>query len=132
MINSQRLRAWLVALALLFAGAVMAQETEHGAPIEQADAEAAAVTLMAGILKDPASAVYVWDPVEPGWWKDGLFEGGTKHVGYLLRGTVNSKNSYGGYTGQTPVVFILRDGAVISAYVERRGRSNTRTMEKVF
>ena len=121
----------LVMVLGLWFGQVLAQQVDSGPAIAQADAEVKAKELMAKVLKDPYSAVYSWEPIEAGWWKDGLFEGGAKHVGWVLRGTVNSKNSYGGFVGQTPVAFVIRDGEVIAAYMEHRGRSNTRSMRKI-
>lgn len=127
------MKSLVFAVALLFCPPLAsAQENvENGPPITQEDAEAKAKEFLDGVLKDPYSAVYSWEPVQAGWWKDGLLYGGKKHVGWVLKGTVNSKNSYGGFVGQTPIAFVFRDGAITAAYMERRGRSNTRSMDKI-
>lgn len=124
-------RLFLVLLLTLVWPVVAQENVENGPPITQEDAEAKAKEFLGGVLKDPYSAVYSWQPVEAGWWKDGLLYGGKKHVGWVLKGTVNSKNSYGGFVGQTPIAFVFRDGVITAAYMERRGRSNTRSMDKI-
>lgn len=124
-------RIFLVLLLTLVWPVVAQENVENGPSITQEDAEAKAKDFLGGVLKDPYSAVYSWKPVYAGWWKDGLFNGGKKHVGWVLEGTVNSKNSYGGFVGNTPTVFVFHDGALIAAYIERRGRNNTRSMEKI-
>lgn len=88
---------------------------DYGAPIAQADAEAAAVAFLATKLKDPDSAKYSWMPIHQGFIKDGIVYGGNTYYGYELDGYVNSKNSYGGYTGAMPFVFLFQNGNLVKA-----------------
>ncbi len=67
-------------------------------------------------LKDPDSAQFKWMPYRE--------DHGT---GYC--GMINSKNSYGGYTGFQPynAVLILKDGVAVSAVIITVGGSDTET-----
>ncbi len=63
-------------------------------------------------LKDPSSIQYgeVTQPVQ-GFYsiKDALISGGQvhRHYGWLVRATINAKNSYGGYVGFKTYTFVF-------------------------
>jgi hypothetical protein len=86
---------------------------DYGAPIDQATAETLAKGYIATRLKDPMSAVYAWDAVAKGYSGAAPIAGRKLTYGYLLTGTVNAKNSFGGYVGATPYQFLFRDGRLV-------------------
>lgn len=85
----RRLAAWLVPASLIVAGPVCADES---ALIDSAKAA------VARSLKDPESARFA-----------DLRIGRTANGEPVVCGTVNAKNSYGGYTGAAPF-FYTQDG----------------------
>lgn len=86
---------------------------DYGGTIEQGRAETIATSYIAVRLKDPMSAVYSWNAVVKGFSGAAPIAGRKLTYGYLLAGTVNAKNSYGGYTGAVPYQFIFRDGQLV-------------------
>lgn len=85
---------------------------DYGTPITQAQAEQLAKSWLDGSLKDPYSAVEQWQPVQKGIVTTSLLDGHKELPGYIMDGTVNAKNSYGGYVGARAYRFLFRDGAV--------------------
>jgi hypothetical protein len=85
---------------------------DYGAPISQADATQLAKTWLNGYLKDPYSAVEEWQPVQKGIVTTSLLDGHKQLPGYMMDGTVNAKNSYGGYIGARAFRFLFRDGKI--------------------
>jgi hypothetical protein len=65
-------------------------------PSSQTAAESAVVKYFENTLKDPESARYTFRPTINSW----LASGSLRRFGWFMCGTVNAKNSYGGYTGQ--------------------------------
>jgi hypothetical protein len=66
-------------------------------------------------LKDPDSAKFTW----PYGFRYGTFRLGSKSAeGWITCGTVNAKNSFGGYTGSAATLTVIRDGAVIVALID--------------
>lgn len=88
---------------------------DYGLPIAQEDAERLAEAYLAPRLKDPMSAVYVWDRVTKGYMAGAPIAGRKLTYGYLLTGTVNAKNSFGGYVGAKRYGFVFRDGVIVGA-----------------
>ena len=88
---------------------------DYGTPVAQAEAERQAQQFMAQRLKDPDSAQYVWQDVHEGYIKDAAIRGGLTHYGYELDGTINARNSYGGYTGSEGYVFLFYNGVLYKA-----------------
>lgn len=66
---------------------------------------------MAQRLKDPESARYQFLNAPRKAW-NGF--GGRKY-GWAVCATINGKNSYGGYVGNRPSYFLLRDGLVVDS-----------------
>lgn len=113
----------LVAAALSGCASVPTQQqqaaADYGVPIAQADAEAAAEAHIKARLKDPMSAVFTWEPIYKGYLRGAPIVGRETIYGYLLDGTVNSKNSFGGYTGAKQYQVIFRNGAIVHASSEQ-------------
>lgn len=67
-------------------------------------------------LKDPLSIQYreVTKP-EKGYIRAPLITGGKKTYGWLVRATINAKNSYGGYTGFQTYSFIFRGERLVGS-----------------
>jgi hypothetical protein len=99
-------------------GETLAQ-ADYGTEITQADAERLAVAFLETYLKDPGSAQIKWAPVQRGWIKEPLVDGGATRFGYLLDGRVNAKNSYGAYTGAKPFRFLFFNGQLVSAHAQQ-------------
>lgn len=78
------------------------------------DVETTVHAYMQSVLKDPDSVVYALaPPFRAQCFRDGLFDNDPlEWAGWMVRGTLNGRNSYGGYTGQQPYVFAFTDGAV--------------------
>ncbi|NLA67988.1 MAG: hypothetical protein GX856_07070 [Gammaproteobacteria bacterium] len=86
---------------------------DYGPPVGQEAAEAAAKEYLGGRLKDPYSAVYQCAPISKGFIQAAPLVGQKMQFGWLLDCTVNSKNSFGAYTGAKPYQFLFRDGRII-------------------
>lgn len=65
-------------------------------PVSESAADDAAAEAVKGILKDPDSAKLSYFPMQRGAFRFG----DTLMTGFFVCGTVNAKNSYGGYVGQ--------------------------------
>ena len=61
-------------------------------------------------LKDPISALFTHGACMRSWW-GGI--GKSVAYGYLQRGTVNGKNSYGGYVGARKYAVLIKNGYAI-------------------
>ena len=70
-------------------------------------------------LKDSYSARYRFTACD----KNTLTLYRKKHHGYLIAGFVNSKNSYGGYVGETRFDIFIRNGKVIGRCIAKAGRT---------
>lgn len=82
----------------------------YGQPVSQESAESQAKEYLSRRLKDPYSAVYEWQRVDTGWVKAPPILGGGIDAGWVLKGTVNAKNSFGGYVGAKPYQFMFSNG----------------------
>jgi hypothetical protein len=93
---------------------------DYGTPITQAEAETGAIKFLHDYLKDPQSAICEWNQVYKGVEYDVAFFGGKGKpwFGYILKGKVNAKNSYGGYTGAYPFIFVFNNGVITRAYTD--------------
>ncbi|WP_426287492.1 hypothetical protein [Luteibacter sp. E-22] len=85
---------------------------QYGPPIAQEDAEAQAKAYLSKHLKDPYSAVFTWQKVDKGWVKAPPILGGGIDAGWVLKGTVNARNSFGGYVGARPYQFMFYNGSL--------------------
>jgi hypothetical protein len=67
-------------------------------------------------LKDPDSAQFSWPHgFVQGWYQPPF---GKKYYGWITCGTVNARNSFGGYVGRTPVIGVIRGGTVIETNMD--------------
>lgn len=72
-------------------------------------------------LKDPDSAQFVWpNDFVQGWYQRPF---GKRYYGWITCGTVNAKNSYGGYAGRTAAVGVIRSGVVVEANIDEPNSS---------
>jgi hypothetical protein len=62
-------------------------------------------------LKDPYSAAWKYPPVQ-GWVRNAPVQGSQLVLGWKVVCLVNAKNSFGGFNGNTPYLFMIRDGAI--------------------
>ena len=83
---------------------------DYGDEISQIEAQAQAEKWLKSHLKDPHSAQIDWGVVQKGWTKDAPIQGGGFQFGYKLDVQVNAKNSFGGYTGYKPYIFLFFNG----------------------
>ncbi len=101
---------------------------EYGTAISQLEAETAAKAYLRGIMKDPGSIQTGWAPVNKGFFTEAPLDGGRTYYGWQLIGSVNAKNSYGGYTGAREYRFVFHDGKIIAVVAQR---PNSRYMKTV-
>ena len=64
-------------------------------------------------LKDPSSAQFTHGTCYKGYWGTVPIYGLDAVFGYVHQGTVNAKNSFGGYTGASTFSTVIRDGYVV-------------------
>jgi hypothetical protein len=71
-------------------------------------------------LKDPDSAKFSWrTPFVWGSYKPTI---GRRSIGWVVCGTVNAKNSYGGYTGDYAVIGVIGHGVIVAVDMDQPGR----------
>ena len=112
----------LLAVASCQTGPPTTDELAHanyGSPISQEDAQAKATAWLQATLKDPDSMRAEWSPVKQGWQRETL---GDLHFGYRMAASVNAKNSFGGYVGARPYVFMFSNGALAHVWAATDGR----------
>ena len=61
-------------------------------------------------LFDPYSAVYEFGEPNSGWLRGSVFS--SPKYGWLVCGTLNAKNRFGGYVGVKPFVVLINNGRV--------------------
>ena len=95
-------------------------------PESQKDAEAMVIAFFAETLKDPESARYTFRPIKRGWI---TARPNIRWFGWFICGTINAKNSYGGYVGRRPfIVHFHHDGnGVLEGQIQ--GRRNYRVRD---
>ena len=86
----------------------------YGAPLT-IDWQAAVKTWFFNNLKDPLSAQCVFSKPFPGYVHTAPIEGAKLLLGYKVVVKVNAKNSFGGYIGFRPYLFLFRDNQIIFA-----------------
>jgi len=69
------------------------------------------------VLKDPESAIYKFGLPIKAYENEGLLFGSkVAWLGYLVDVEVNAKNSYGGYVGYKPYVFLFNGNQIYEHY----------------
>jgi len=111
--------AFVIGIVLALAGcAGMGRPTEqqlatadYGPQITQAEAQQKIIAYFKRTLLDPGSAILRTDTRDPQkhWMSDNL---GNYHYGYATNASINAKNAYGGYVGETLYVFIFYRGEI--------------------
>lgn len=91
---------------------------DYGRAISQQAAQDLAQTYLRGALKDPLSAQYEWGQVQRGWVKDSPLQGGKATFGYTLNVKINARNSFGGYVGFKPYMFVFRNEMLVQVWAE--------------
>jgi hypothetical protein len=93
---------------------VLAQVTASGAP-ERSAGIVLAETALRSELKDPDSAKFEW----PYDFRYGTFRLGSKSAtGWIICGTLNAKNGFGGYVGSQPAIVVIEGGVPVLALVD--------------
>jgi len=91
-------------------------QLDYGQPLT-IDYQTAIKSYMETKLKDPESARYRFSPPRQGWAKEPPWAfSGPEHTGYFVLADVNAKNSFGGYTGEKPYLFVFKNNQLIKAY----------------
>lgn len=73
-------------------------------------------------LKDPESARYKFQQPRHFWYRDSPILGGKEYIGYAIFAEVNAKNSFGGYNGFEPYIFIFKNN-ILTKYIDPDGVS---------
>jgi hypothetical protein len=105
---------------------------DYGTPITQERAERLAKDFLSRQLKDPYSAQYQWGIVSTGWIRNAPIHGGGLVFGYKLDVSVNGKNSYGGYVGFKPYMFIFYNGSIKTVYGQQELDGGSSYMGKIY
>lgn len=105
---------------------------DYGTPITQERAERLAKDFLSRRLKDPYSAQYQWGTVSKGWIRNAPIHGGGLVFGYKLDVSVNAKNSYGGYVGFKPYIFIFHNGSIKTVYGQQELDGGNSYMGKIY
>jgi hypothetical protein len=110
----------LAALALVLASCAATPPTPsqvasigYGGPLP-ANYKAIVQDYLNRTLKDPFSVVmdFKYAPVQT-WIRTAPIQGSQLILGWKVVALVNGKNSFGGYTGFKPYLFMIRDGAIV-------------------
>jgi hypothetical protein len=109
------LRKIMLATALLpLAAATVAQDAADGYRPDKSATIPLAETALLAQLKDPGSAQFTW----PYDFRYGTFRLQHSVQGWITCGTLNAKNSFGGYVGAQPTLVVVKGGAVAVALVD--------------
>ena len=114
--------AFVVALAAASAGCISATPPPNLATVSIGSPpvgyEETIKTAISHHLKDPYSAVYTFQRPVRSW----AF--GDEQIRWAVCGTVNAKNSFGGYVGAPPFVVYYKNGRAVDAYFNEVDRPN--------
>jgi hypothetical protein len=118
-----QITAALAATGLLAgcASAPTQQEISHadyGQPMSQQQCLSISEAAIADQLKDPSSAQFRNEaPCHTGWVSSVPILGMKAAFGYVQRGEVNGKNSFGGYVGFRPYLVLMKNGGVVRSCI---------------
>jgi len=118
--------ASILALASLGGCALAAQKptmeqfaaADYGAEISQHDCERIAREIISGRLKDPYSAQFTFGTCQKGYEQSVPIMGLPVAFGYYIEGTVNAKNSFGGYVGAKKFTLLMKNGRGVRIRME--------------
>ena len=121
----QRAKVGAACVAVLFlagcASAPTQQEiagADYGSPMTPSECLSMAQQAIASRLKDPGSAEFQNEaPCHQGWVSSVPILGMKAAFGYVQRGEVNGKNSFGGYVGFRPFLVLMKNGEVVRSCI---------------
>ena len=85
----------------------------YGRVISQTECKEIAEDKIRAQLKDPYSAIFEHQRCYKGFAKSVPLAGMPVHFGYIQNGTVNGKNSFGGYVGAKAYNVVINNGQVL-------------------
>jgi len=86
---------------------------DYGTYVSPSECKSIAEATIKFGLKDPSSAVFSHSSCSTGYWNSVPIMGLPIAFGYMQTGTVNAKNSFGGYVGAKGYSVLIRNGNVI-------------------
>jgi hypothetical protein len=109
--NSRYLHLFFGSIVML-AGCVTAsnrKNSDYGQAMTQDECQAIAAVVIADAFKDSASVRFRHRGCVQGYWRATTLLDMPLVYGWFQKGTVNGKNSLGGYTGYKEYLVIMRD-----------------------
>lgn len=104
---------------------------DYGTRVTKEEAERMIVEYQKPLLLDPGSAIWRFatgDPT-PEWMSDHL---GNFYYGWGTRYSINAKNSYGGYAGETQFLVMFYQGKMFRRSEENRSKTDFYPNIRVF
>lgn len=91
---------------------------DYGSPMSVDQCKSIAEQDITNQLKDPSSAQFKNEPAcQKGWMSSAPLLGLKAAFGYLQKGEVNAKNSFGGYVGFRPFMVLIKNGQAIRSCI---------------
>lgn len=91
---------------------------DYGTPMSEDQCRRIAEQDIANQLKDPNSAQFRDEqPCYKGWLSSAPLLGMKAAFGYVQKGEVNGKNSFGGYVGFSPYLVLIKNGQVVRSCI---------------
>ena len=109
----------LLVIAIMLSGCASAPTEEqlanadYGSYQSPEDCIRVAEEVIANSLKDPFSAIFRHSTCRTGYWSSVPIFGMPVAFGYTQSGTVNGKNSYGGYVGARSYRVLVKNGYAV-------------------
>jgi hypothetical protein len=109
---------WVISISSVFGCASapsqeQMQNANYGRDLSSVECTEVAERVVADTLKDPGAAQFRNMPCSKGYWKSVPIMGMGVEFGWIQKGEVNGKNSFGGYVGFRPYQVLIRDGVAI-------------------
>ena len=86
---------------------------DYGRVMNASECRSIAEAKIRSTLKDPSSAIFTNGGCTSGYWSSVPIMGLPIAYGYLQSGTVNGKNSFGGYVGARQYSVLIKNGLVV-------------------
>lgn len=86
---------------------------DYGRDIPASECAKIAEQVISNGLKDPSSAQFRHSPCFKGYWGSVPIMGMGVAFGWVQKGEVNGKNSFGGYVGFRPYSALIKNGQVL-------------------
>jgi hypothetical protein len=91
---------------------------DYGSPQTPAQCLTAVEEKVKYVMKDPSSVQWQHNSCIKGYWSSVPIMGLPIAYGYFQSGSINAKNSYGGYVGFKPYQALIRNGRVVRYCVQ--------------